>query len=118
MRALRCLLIKLPKRKAARHVPADRPRRTSGPFLIPCRNLSDAVSVEVVTLGQDRVPGVPVMSSIPLDLERRCEQRWVARFSAARALREQHRLERQQQQQQLTASDNSKRKPAALRRRA
>jgi hypothetical protein len=65
--------------------------------------------VEVVTLGQDREPGVPVMSSIPLDLERRCEQRWAARFSAARALREQHRLERQQQQQ-LTAPDNSKRK--------
>ena len=52
------------------------------------------------------------MSIIPLDLQRRCEQRWAARFSAARALREQHRLERQQlqQQQQLTAPDNSKRK--------
>jgi hypothetical protein len=49
------------------------------------------------------------MSSIPLDLERRCEQRWAAKFSAARSLREQHRLERQQQQQ-LTAPDNSKRK--------
>jgi len=50
------------------------------------------------------------VSSIPLDLERRCEQRWAARFSAARALREQHRLEGQQQQQlQLTAPDNSKR---------
>jgi len=49
------------------------------------------------------------MSSIPLDLERRCEQRWAARFSAVRALREQHRLEGQQQQQQLTAPDNSKR---------
>jgi hypothetical protein len=47
------------------------------------------------------------MSNIPLDLERRCEQRWTARFEAARALREQHRLERQQQ---LTAPDNSKRK--------
>jgi hypothetical protein len=59
------------------------------------------------------------MSSIPLDLERRCEQRWAARFSAARALQEQHRLERQQHQQ-LTAPDNSKRKtsrvdPAGLR---
>jgi hypothetical protein len=48
------------------------------------------------------------MSNIPLDLERRCERRWAARFEAARALREQHRLERQQQQ--LTAPDNSKRK--------
>jgi hypothetical protein len=50
------------------------------------------------------------MSSIPLDLERRCEQRWAASFSAARALQEQHRLERQQQHQQLTAPDTSKRK--------
>jgi hypothetical protein len=49
------------------------------------------------------------MSNIPLDLERRCERRWAARFEAARALREQHRLERQQQQQ-ITAPDNSKRK--------
>jgi hypothetical protein len=46
------------------------------------------------------------MSIVPLDLERRCEQRWAARFSAARALRQQHRLEGQQQ---LTAPDSSKR---------
>src|SRR5258708_12824159 len=56
----------------------------------------------------DREPGALVMSSIPLDLERRCEQRWAARFSAARALQEQHRLESQQQHQQLTAPDTSK----------
>jgi hypothetical protein len=49
------------------------------------------------------------MGNIPLDLQRRCEQRWAARFEAARALREQHRLERQQQQQ-VAAPDNSKRK--------
>jgi hypothetical protein len=59
--------------------------------------------------GGDREPGALVMSSIPLDLERRCEQRWAARFSAARALQEQHRLERQQHQP-VTAPDNSKRK--------
>jgi hypothetical protein len=53
------------------------------------------------------------MSSIPLDLEKRCEQRWAARFSAARALREQHRLERQQQQQ-VTAPDKAKRKTRRL----
>ena len=51
------------------------------PILIPYGNLSDAVSVEVVTLGQDREPGVPVMSNIPLDLQRSCEERWAARFS-------------------------------------
>jgi hypothetical protein len=52
----------------------------SPPILIPCGNLSDAMSVDVVTLGQDREPGVPVMSNIPLDLQRNCEQRWAARF--------------------------------------
>ena len=61
-------------------------------------------------IGGDLEPGALVMSSIPLDLERRCEQRWAARFSAARALQEQHRLEGQQHQQ-LTAPDSSKRKP-------
>jgi len=61
----------------------------------------------------DREPGALVMSSIPLDLERRCEQRWAARFSAARALQEQHRLARQQHQQ-LTAPDNSKRKTSRV----
>ena len=50
------------------------------------------------------------MSIIPVDVQRRCERRWAARFSAARALQELHRLERQQQHQQLTAPDNSKRK--------
>jgi hypothetical protein len=47
------------------------------------------------------------MSSIPLDLERRCEQRWAARFSAVRSLREQHRHEKQQHQE-LTAPDKSR----------
>jgi hypothetical protein len=46
------------------------------------------------------------MSNIPLDIERRCEQRWAARFSAARALRKQHRLEGQQR---LATPDNTKR---------
>ena len=30
--------------------------------------------------GQDREPGVPAMSNIPLDLQRSCEERWAARF--------------------------------------
>jgi hypothetical protein len=53
------------------------------------------------------------MSIIPLDLERRCEQRWAASFSAARALKEQHRLERQQHQQ-LTPPYNGKRKTSRV----
>jgi hypothetical protein len=40
-------------------------------------------------------PELAMSVIIPLDLQRRCEQRWAARFSAARALREQHCLERQ-----------------------
>ena len=45
------------------------------------------------------------MSIIPLDLERRFEQRWAARFSGAL---QEHRLEGQCQQ--LTASGKRKRK--------
>jgi hypothetical protein len=45
------------------------------------------------------------MSIIPLDLERRFEQRWAARFSA---VPQEHRVERQGQQ--LTAPGKSKRK--------
>jgi hypothetical protein len=47
------------------------------------------------------------MSSIPLDLERRIEQRWAARFSG---VPQEHRLERQQQHQQLAAPAKRKRK--------
>jgi hypothetical protein len=45
------------------------------------------------------------MSIIPLDLERRFEQRWAARFSA---VPQEHRLEGQRQQ--LAAPGKSKRK--------
>src|SRR5436189_4938266 len=58
-------------------------------------------------------PGALVMSSIPLDLERRCEQRWAASFSAARALHEQHRLDINNSSCPTTAKE----KPAALTRR-
>jgi hypothetical protein len=47
------------------------------------------------------------MSGIPLDLERRFEQRWAARFSGPA---KGHRLEEQQQQQRVTAPDERKRK--------
>jgi hypothetical protein len=36
------------------------------------------------------------MASIPLDLQKRCEQRWAARFS--RPVAQKHRMERQDQQ--------------------
>jgi hypothetical protein len=52
------------------------------------------------------------MCDIPLDLERRFERRWAARFSGPA---KEHRLERQQQQQQLvTTPDKSKRKTRRL----
>jgi hypothetical protein len=46
------------------------------------------------------------MCDIPIDLQRRLERRWAARFSGPA---KQHRLEEQQQQQQrATAPDESK----------
>jgi hypothetical protein len=33
-----------------------------------------------VPRGQDREPGVPIVSIIPLDLQRKFERRWAARF--------------------------------------
>jgi hypothetical protein len=47
--------------------------------------------------GGDREPGALVMCTIPLDLERRFEQRWAARFSrpVEPAAHQKHRLETQ-----------------------
>jgi hypothetical protein len=55
------------------------------------------------------------MCDIPLDLERRFERRWAARFSG---LAKEHRLEGQQQHQRVTAPDKAKEKPAGVTRRA
>jgi hypothetical protein len=46
------------------------------------------------------------MCDIPLDLERRFERRWAARFSGPDR---EHRLEGQQQHQRVTTPDKSKR---------
>jgi hypothetical protein len=51
------------------------------------------------------------MCDIPLDLERRFERRWAARFSGPA---KEHRLERQQQHQLVTTPDKSKRKTRRL----
>jgi hypothetical protein len=56
----------------------------------------------------DREPGALVMSTIPLDFERRIEQRWAARFSSA--LQE----HRESLRQQLSAPGKSKRKIAGM----
>jgi hypothetical protein len=45
------------------------------------------------------------MCNIPLDLERRFERRWAARFSGPT---KEHRLKAQQQHQRVTAPDESK----------
>jgi hypothetical protein len=55
------------------------------------------------------------MCDIPLDLERRFERRWAARFSGPA---KEHRLEGQQQHQRVTAPDKVKEKPAGVNRRA
>jgi hypothetical protein len=47
------------------------------------------------------------MCDIPLDLERRFERRWAARFSGPA---KEHRLEAQQQHQRVATPDKSKRK--------
>jgi hypothetical protein len=47
------------------------------------------------------------MCDIPVDLERRFERRWAARFSGPA---KEQRLEARQQQQRLTTPDKSKRK--------
>jgi hypothetical protein len=47
------------------------------------------------------------MCDIPMDLERRLERRWAARFSDPA---KEHRLEEQQQHQRATAPDESKRR--------
>ena len=50
------------------------------------RDLSDAVSVEDITQGlRNCEPGIPIMSNIPLDLQRRFERRWSARLASASA---------------------------------
>jgi hypothetical protein len=51
------------------------------------------------------------MCDIPLDLERRFERRWAARFSGPA---KEHRLEGQQQHQRVTAPDKAKEKPAGV----
>ena len=53
-------------------------------------------------------PGVSAMSSVPLHLERRCEQRWAARF--ARQAPEPSSQKSEKQDQQLGAPAKAKRK--------
>jgi hypothetical protein len=64
-----------------------------------------------------RTPGA-VMSIIPLDLQRRCERRWAARFSRpipSAAHRNQRPV---RESPEITAPAKSKEKPAGLKRQA
>jgi hypothetical protein len=56
-----------------------------------------------LTPGGDSKPRALVMCDIPMDLERRFERRWAARFSGPA---KDHRLE--EQHQQVTVPDESK----------
>jgi hypothetical protein len=72
--------------------------------------------VEAFDPGGDSKTGALVMCDIPLDLERRFERRWAARFSGPA---KEHRLE-EQHQRLITPPEKSKRKtrrPAASRTR-
>jgi hypothetical protein len=55
------------------------------------------------------------MCDIPMDLERRFERRWAARFSGPA---KEHRVEEQQQQQRVTAPDKSEKETPGWKRRA
>jgi hypothetical protein len=65
-------------------------------------------------------PGVSVMSSIPVDLERRFEQRWAARFARPAPAPSSEESEYEKQDQRLGVPAKAKRKtrraePAGLR---
>ena len=106
MQALRYLLINCPRENPpvmCRSIGASK----WAPAADSPRDLSDAVSVEVFTQGQDREPGVPVMSIIPMDVQRRFEQRWAARFCRP-ASPAAPQSQPQQQQQQLSEPAKAK----------
>ena len=87
----------------ARCATADSWRRHFGwIFKGPC-------ALRLSTPGGDSKPGTLVMSNIPLDLERRCEQRWAARFCRPTSLAA-PQSQPQQQQQHLSEPAKAKRK--------
>ena len=90
---------------AGRSAPAHGRRRLipAAPF----RDLYDTVSVEVRTRGRIANPGVQIVSIIPLDLQRKFEQRWAARFLRPPPAPRAHRPESHGQQ---LAAPKSKRK--------
>jgi hypothetical protein len=58
------------------------------------------------------------MSIIPLDFQRRCEQRWAARFSRSVEPVASRKQGPERESQQIVASGEAKEKPARLSRRA
>ena len=84
---------------------------------IPIRNTVVPIAVRttsgsclVIEASNHRKPGV-VMSIIPLDVQRRCERRWAARFSRTTESVAPRRPEREGQQIAGPEPDKSKRKP-------
>ena len=73
------------------------------------------MSVEVRNRGRIANPESGIMSIIPLDLQRKFEQRLAARFLRPPVPPQAHRPE--SQRQQLAVPDKSKEKPAGLSRR-
>ena len=73
------------------------------------------MSVEVRNRGRIANPEFGIMSIIPLDVQRKFEQRWAARFLQPPVPPQAHRPE--SQRQQLAVPAKSKEKPAGLRRR-
>jgi hypothetical protein len=67
--------------------------------------LKDPARCVAYETGGDK-PGVLVMSSIPLDLQRRFERRWAARFSRPNPPTAPQRHQLEKQDQQLAAPGN------------
>jgi hypothetical protein len=81
-------------------------------------DLPRLVDVEVAASGQDLEPRRWVMCEIPLDLQRKLERRWAARFARAVRPVASNKQEPEEPGRRLAAAAESKKKPAELSRRA
>jgi len=81
-------------------------------------DLPSLVDVEVVASGQDLEPRRWVMCEIPLDLQRKLERRWAARFARSVPRVAPNKQESEGPVQRLAEATKSKKEPAELSRRA
>jgi hypothetical protein len=78
--------------------------------------VSNAPHVPIKALPQNQLKlGVLIMGNIPLDLQRRCERRWAARFSRPVEPVASRRQEPERESQQIGAPGSGKRKTRRVR---